>query len=234
MAQEIDPAVKTEASRAIGLDIGMKLAKDENLDRDAVKAGFAEGIARTAELTPAEQEKMLEVVADFNKQLGAYIQKKMEAEAVVNGEAALAFLKKNAAAPGVKTLPGGIQYKVVAEGRPGAPSPKKTDIVRVHYEGKLLDGTTFDSSLTGDSPEPAVFPLNRVIDGWQIALQEMHVGDKWQIWIPPASAYGKTPPIDKIGPDSLLVFEVELLGIEKPPGAPAGGPGAADPLDAPK
>ena len=105
----------------------------------------------------------------------------------------------------------GLKYQVLKHGT-GAVSPKATDTVKVHYEGKLLDGTVFDSSIARG--QPISFPLNGVIPGWTEGLQLMKVGDKFKFEIPPNLAYGEHSPSPAIPPNSTLVFEVELLGIE--------------------
>ena len=113
------------------------------------------------------------------------------------------------------TLPDGataeFQYKILKSGT--GESPKKTDTVTVNYTGTLIDGTVFDSSV--ERGEPATFPLDHVIPGWTEALQLMKVGDKWRIFLPANLAYGDQSPSPKIGPNSTLIFEVELLKIEK-------------------
>ena len=109
------------------------------------------------------------------------------------------------------TTASGLKYQVLKHGT-GAVSPKATDTVTVHYEGKLLDGTVFDSSIARG--QPASFPLNRVIAGWTEGLQLMKVGDKFKFEIPANLAYGANSPSPMIPPNSTLVFEVELLGIE--------------------
>ena len=121
-----------------------------------------------------------------------------------------AFLKKYQAMDGVKLLPGGPLYRVLKSG--SGPSPTRTDVVRTHYRGRFVDGSEFDSSY--ERGEPAVFPVEGVIQGWTEALLQMKVGDRWQIVMPSEMAYGKqgSPPV--IGPDAVLVFEIELLGIE--------------------
>ena len=111
----------------------------------------------------------------------------------------------------IKTTVSGLKYQVLKQGS-GTVSPKATDTVRVHYHGTLLNGTVFDSSV--ERGEPISFPLNRVIPGWTEGLQLMKVGDKFKFEIPPDLAYGENSPSPKIPPNSTLVFEVELLGIE--------------------
>src|SRR5262245_56041875 len=118
-----------------------------------------------------------------------------------------------AAAPAneMKTTASGLKYQVLKEGT-GTVSPKATDTVNVHYHGTLLNGTVFDSSV--ERGQPISFPLNRVIPGWTEGLQLMKVGDKFKFEIPPNLAYGPSSPSPKIPPNSTLVFEVELLGIQ--------------------
>lgn len=111
----------------------------------------------------------------------------------------------------MKTTASGLKYQVLKEGS-GTVSPTATQTVRVHYHGTLLDGTVFDSSV--ERGEPISFPLNRVIPGWTEGLQLMQVGDKYRFTIPPNLAYGPNSPSPKIPPNSTLVFEVELLGIQ--------------------
>jgi FKBP-type peptidyl-prolyl cis-trans isomerase len=112
----------------------------------------------------------------------------------------------------VKTTASGLQYKVMKAGPDGGKSPKATDTVKVHYHGTLIDGTVFDSSV--QRGEPISFPLNGVIPGWTEGVQLMKVGDKFQFTIPSALAYGEQGAGGAIGPNSTLIFEVELLGIE--------------------
>ncbi len=109
------------------------------------------------------------------------------------------------------TTTSGLKYQVLKQGT-GTVSPKATDTVKVHYHGTLLDGTVFDSSV--ERGEPISFPLNQVIPGWTEGLQLMKVGDKFKFEIPPNLAYGANSPSPKIPPNSTLVFEVELLGIQ--------------------
>jgi peptidylprolyl isomerase/FKBP-type peptidyl-prolyl cis-trans isomerase FklB len=121
-----------------------------------------------------------------------------------------AFLANNAKVEGVKTLPSGVQYKVVRSGPEGGVSPTPQDEVKIHYEGKLLDGSVFDSSY--ERGVPSSFVLGNLIPGWVEALQQMKPGDEWILWIPPEQAYG---PQDK-GPipgNSVLIFRIELFDV---------------------
>ncbi len=154
-------------------------------------------------------EEMQNSIRLFQQNLMTAQMKKREEEAVKNEEEAKKFLEENKNKEGVVTHPSGIQYKVLKEGN--GPKPKETDTVKVHYKGSLLDGTVFDSSY--DRGEPITLPLNRVIKGWSEAVQLMPVGSKWQIFIPPNLGYGKEGN-QVIPPNSLLIFEVELLDIE--------------------
>jgi FKBP-type peptidyl-prolyl cis-trans isomerase FklB len=133
-----------------------------------------------------------------------------DSKADANAAAGEAFLKANAAKPGIVELPSGIQYEVIKEGSGAKPGP--TSEVTCHYHGTLIDGTVFDSSVQRGSP--ASFPLNRVIKGWTEALQLMPLGSKWRLFLPPAMAYGDRGAGAVIGPNSTLIFEVELLGIK--------------------
>jgi len=133
------------------------------------------------------------------------------AQAAAQKTRAEAFLAENTKKDGVKSLPSGLQYKTINEGN-GA-MPETTDKVTVHYRGTLVDGTEFDSSYSRNSP--ATFVVNRVIPGWTEALQLMHEGDKWQLFIPPKLGYAERGAGSRIPPNSTLIFEVELLSVNK-------------------
>jgi FKBP-type peptidyl-prolyl cis-trans isomerase len=133
-----------------------------------------------------------------------------EAATKDNMTKAAEFLETNKKAEGVIALESGLQYKVIKKGA-GA-QPKLTSEVKVHYEGKLLNGKVFDSSIARG--EPISFPVSGVIKGWTEALQRMKVGDKWILYIPPGLAYGERGAGGDIGPNELLIFEVELLDVK--------------------
>jgi FKBP-type peptidyl-prolyl cis-trans isomerase FklB len=147
-----------------------------------------------------------------NQLLSSYFQNLQVKKSQNNLKEGQDFLAKNKSKEGVKTLPSGLQYKVLKEGS-GA-SPKATDTVVAHYTGKLLNGTKFDSSL--DRGQPLVYPANQLIPGWTEALQLMKVGSKWELYIPSELAYGERGAGQDIGPNSTLIFEMELLGIGDP------------------
>ena len=152
----------------------------------------------------------LEMSYDEAKQLMSnFFAKLQEEKLFLNKKAGEEFLRINKERPGVKTTASGIQYEVLKDGT-GA-KPKATDNVKVHYEGKLIDGQVFDSSIKRG--EPASFGLNQVIPGWTEALQLMPVGSKYRIYIPSELAYGERGAGEMIEPNSTLVFEVELLDI---------------------
>ncbi|WP_419319429.1 FKBP-type peptidyl-prolyl cis-trans isomerase [Caulobacter sp. ErkDOM-E] len=134
--------------------------------------------------------------------------------------AADAFMAKNAKEPGVVTLPEGLQYKIVRSGPNGGMHPTRADEVKVHYEGKLIDGTIFDSSY--ERGAPASFPLDGLVPAWVIALQRMKAGDEWMLYVPPALGYGAE---DK-GPipgNSVMIFRIELIDVLRAPtGTPKG------------
>ena len=200
---------KQRTSYAIGLDIAKNLkAGGIDLDAKALAAGIADALADKPALKP---EEVREVLTKFQQELMAKGETKNKADSEKNLKAGDAFLAENGKKAGVKTTASGLQYKVLKSGD-GA-SPKKTDSVKVHYHGTLIDGKVFDSSV--QRGEPVTFQVDGVIPGWVEALQLMKVGDKWQLFIPAKLAYGERAPDPLIGPNATLVFEVELLGIEK-------------------
>lgn len=173
----------------------------KSISRDHYLAAFIQSV-RGKELKIAENDAQ-QIVDEFKKRQKAA----QSTDEIQEGEN---FLRENAQKPGVKTTASGLQYKVITQGtglKPGA-----TDRVKVHYEGRLLDGTVFDSSYTRG--EPAVFGLNQVIAGWTEGLQLMPVGSTYELYIPYNLAYGDRSAGDKIAPYSTLIFKVELLGIE--------------------
>ena len=208
----IDPKdAATIASYGIGISTGRSIKSDNvPIDLDAFCQGIRDGA--TGGEAKYTDEQIRAAVVIFQRAMQAQQQQKAEALAEKNKQEGQAFLKQNGAKEGVKTLPSGLQYQVVRQGN-GA-SPKATDTVTVHYEGTLLDGTVFDSSLKRN--QPATFQVNGVIPGWTEALQQMHVGDKWRLFIPAELAYGARGAGGLIGPNSVLIFDVELLGIGQP------------------
>ncbi len=198
-------SVDQRASYGIGHNLGSKLGQDKvlQLDKEALKAGLADGLAQTASrVSEAELE------AAFNA-----LQERAMAAATAAAEKQLAegnaYLEKNKAKPGVTVTASGLQYEVIKSGT-GA-KPTATNTVKVHYHGTLTDGTVFDSSV--ERNEPIEFPVTGVIPGWVEALQLMSVGDKWKLTIPANLAYGSRST-GKIPGNSVLLFEVELLEVK--------------------
>ena len=205
---------KDKISYVIGLQIAGSLVqiKDE-VDLKVLVRGMETGLAGTE---PAiSQEEAMAVQQAFSERLQAKQAAAQQEAATKNRTEGEAFLAANKSKAGVKTTESGLQYQVVTEGT--GPRPAATDTVKVHYTGTLLDGTKFDSSV--DRGEPAQFALNAVIPGWTEALQLMPVGSKYTLWLPSELAYGDRGTPGPIGPNSTLVFEVELLEIVAPQAA---------------
>ena len=200
---------RQRTSYALGMSVGSNL-KQQNMELDA--GAFAAGIVDSLENKPAlTAEEMRQTLISLQQDLEAKAEVKARkygdgAKNLKDGEA---FLAANAAKDGVKTTASGLQYKILKSG--AGESPKASDTVKVHYHGTLIDGTVFDSSV--DRGEPVSFPLDGVIAGWTEGLQMMKVGGKWQLFVPSKLAYGEQARSAEIGPNSTLVFEVELLGI---------------------
>ncbi|HTI70810.1 MAG TPA: FKBP-type peptidyl-prolyl cis-trans isomerase [Candidatus Limnocylindria bacterium] len=196
---------KARSSYAVGADIGNSMKRqDLDLDPQALAAGIVDIFAGKSKLTDDEIKAALE---DLKGQMMA----KMKNAGVENLKKGTEFLAANGKKEGVKTTASGLQYKLLKAGKADGKSPKATDTVKVHYHGTMIDGEVFDSSL---KREPVTFPLNGVIPGWTEGLQLMKEGDKFQFVIPPDLAYGEQGR-PGIKPNSVLIFEVELLGIEK-------------------
>jgi FKBP-type peptidyl-prolyl cis-trans isomerase len=164
------------------------------------------------------------LTADDRQKAGSFLHDAYQSWATRNKAAAAAFLAHNATQPGVKTTGSGLQYVVMAAGEPGSPMPAAGDHVTVQYRGRFLDGKEFDSSYSRG--KPAVIRPGDVIAGWREALAMMHRGAQWRVFVPPDLAYAMTPP-PSIPPNSLLVFDIELVGVDPADNAGAPGPAAA-------
>jgi len=197
--------LKDRASYSIGLNVGFNM-KRQNVDinQDAFIAGFKDAITpgKTPQLT---EEQVRETMMAFQKDM----EQKQSQQAEKNAGEGQKFLSDNKSKDGVKTTASGLQYKVMKEGN-GA-QPKATDTVTVNYRGTLTDGTEFDSSYKRN--QPASFPVGGVIKGWTEALQLMKAGAKYQLFIPADLAYGKEGR-PGIPPNSVLIFEVELMDVK--------------------
>lgn len=212
--QDADTQVDDTVGYFLGFSVGQSFAQQGFQSSDFTIEGMQKGLsdALSGE-APALSDEQL---ATVQGKIQAILQKRQNAraeemrkQAVLNLEKSNVWMEQNGKADGVKDLAKGIQYKVIKEGEGGSPSPQ--DTVRVHYTGKLTNGEVFDSSVARG--EPAEFPVNGVIQGWQLALQKMKVGSKWMLYIPPDMAYGERGSMPKIGPNEVLIFEVELLEI---------------------
>ena len=201
---------KEQASYMIGMSLGKNLQEvKDDIDVDTVVKAMRSSVAGEKLLLTEDQAK--KIAEDFSQKMQAKQIAKMMADAKNNLDSGNKFLAENAKKAGVTTTPSGLQYQVLAAGTGAKPGIK--DGVKVHYKGTLLDGKTFDSSY--DRGQPAVMPLEGVIPGWSEGLQLMPVGAKYKFWIPAKLAYGEQAP-PMIGPNQVLVFEVELLEIVKP------------------
>jgi FKBP-type peptidyl-prolyl cis-trans isomerase FklB len=206
--------VKTDdqkASYALGFRSAEQMRSLENLDLDAMVAGLRDGFDEKGESRLGDED-LDQLIRDFQGRMMAAQQKKVEEEAGKNLEASEKFLADNAERDGVTVTESGMQYEVLASGEEGAASPTLNDTVEVHYHGTLPDGTVFDSSV--EREQPATFGLQQIIPGWQEALPMMKEGDKWKIVLPPSLAYGEQGAGGDIGPNQVLIFEIELLDVK--------------------
>jgi FKBP-type peptidyl-prolyl cis-trans isomerase len=204
---------KEKFSYALGMNTGKRMA--EGLKKQAVPydpalltRGLKDGLAGGKTLlTDAEAQTIL---TDMQKEMRDKQQAKSQAEGAANKKQGDDFLAANKAKEGVVTLPSGLQYKILKAGT--GSKPAAGDSVVCNYRGTLINGTEFDSSYKRG--QPATFPVGGVIKGWTEALQLMPVGSKWQLFVPSDLAYGERGAGADIGPDTTLIFEVELLSIE--------------------
>lgn len=209
-------APKTDREKlgyALGMDVGRRLkAQPLDADQNMLLAGLHDSITGTQQLMT--DDELRATLMAFSKQMQAKMQAQRDAataDSSKNKAAGDAFLAANKTKPGVKTLDDGLQYKVIKEGT--GPMPSATDTVTVKYKGTLIDGKVFDSSEQHGGT--ASFPVGGVIHGWTEALQKMKVGSQWQLFIPSALAYGDQGAGADIAPGSTLIFDVELVSIDK-------------------
>ncbi len=158
-----------------------------------------------------EQPEYHQIMQDFQKKLQEVVAEQKKKVADANAEAGKKFLEENAKKDGIQVTASGLQYEVIQEG--AGDHPAATDVVKVHYEGTLLNGQIFDSSIKRG--EPVEFPLNQVIPGWTEGVQLMTPGSKYRFYIPSGLAYGERGAGEMIGPNSTLIFDVELIEIKK-------------------
>jgi FKBP-type peptidyl-prolyl cis-trans isomerase len=206
------PALKTQkekVSYSIGLDIGRNMKRQTlELDVAIFTRGVQDGLAEAKPLMT--DQEIQECMTTFQKEVMARMAENARKQGEKNQKEGEAFLAENKKKPGVKTLPSGLQYKVLTEGT--GRMPKAADTVVTHYRGTFIDGKEFDSSYKRG--EPATFPVNRVIPAWVEALQLMKEGSKWQLFVPGALGYGEQGAGQDIGPNATLIFEVELVKVK--------------------
>ena len=209
LAQEKAPPKdkKEKTGYAIGVNIGADMKRMSiEIDADMVAQGIKDIYAGKLKLS---DEEIRTTLTELNKEMQSKENERMKILGEKNKKEGEAFLAENKKKEGVKTLPSGLQYKVIKEGT--GKVPKATDTVTTNYRGTLIDGTEFDSSYKRG--QPASFPVNGVIPGWTEALQLMKTGSKWQLFIPSNLAYGERGS-GTIGPNAVLVFEIELLAVK--------------------
>jgi len=198
-------------SYSIGLSVGKNLTRDSiTVSPDAFLRGVMDAGRDSAARLMSDAQVQSCIMAFQDS-----MRSKQEAQARVAGEEQMtkgaAFLAENGKKPGVVTLPSGLQYKVITEGKGKTPTEKST--VTTHYRGRLIDGKEFDSSYKRG--QPAQFPCNGVIRGWTEALLLMKEGSKWELYVPPDLAYGASGAGGVIPPNATLIFDVELISVDK-------------------
>ncbi len=226
LAPAADPQLKDQkekVSYSIGLDIGSTLKRQLiEVNPELLNKGIQDGLSGAKPLMTDEETKA--TMATFQKEMLAKQAASKKAAGEKNSTDGKKFLEENKKKEGVKTTSSGLQYKVLKDGT--GPSPKETETVKVNYRGTTIDGTEFDSSYKRG--QPAEFPVNRVIKGWTEALQLMKVGSKYQLFVPADLAYGERGAGSDIGPNAVLMFDVELLGINPVVTTPTPKPAAYD------
>ncbi|KGI77916.1 FKBP-type peptidyl-prolyl cis-trans isomerase [Oleiagrimonas soli] len=200
---------RTKASYAVGYQIGTRVAQGKStFDIDMLVRALRDAYAGRAPKVPAAQ--MREQLNLLGQQLHERAEEGFHKLAVANAAESSRFMAQNRSQVGVVTLPSGVQYKVLRKGTGAHPTLKST--VVANYRGALIDGMEFDSSYAHG--RPVTFPVDRMLPGWKDVLPRMRVGGKWKVWIPPTQAYGARGQLPRIGPNEVLVFEIELLGVK--------------------
>jgi len=199
---------RDKESYSIGFTFGQSLkAQGLDLNLEAYNAGIRDGLG--GEKPQLSREEMLKNMAEVQKRFVAAQQKALKELGEKNLAEGKAFLEENGKKEGVKTLPSGLQYRVLAEG--SGKSPGASDQVTVNYRGTLINGNEFDSSYKRGAP--ATFQADKVIRGWTEALQLMKEGSRWQLFIPPQLGYGERGA-GPVPPNATLIFEVELISVK--------------------
>ena len=200
---------KDKVSYAFGMNIANNMKRQGiEINPDVVASGMKDMMAGKTVMNESQAQQVL---MTFQQEMMAKQADKAKVSGEKNKVEGEKFLAENKKKAGVKVLPSGVQYIILKEGT--GPMPKPTDSVKTHYRGTLIDGTEFDSSYKRG--EPAVFGVTQVIPGWTEALQQMKTGSKWQLFIPSEKAYAERGSGPDIGPNATLIFDIELLSIEK-------------------
>jgi FKBP-type peptidyl-prolyl cis-trans isomerase FklB len=201
---------KEKQSYAMGMNLGIGLHRQGmTLDPALLARGLRD--AQAGGKTALTEDEMRAAVQQFQNEVRQKMQSAAQGESAANRKTGQEFLDANKSKPGVITLPDGLQYKILKEG--DGPKPTASDTVSCNYRGTLISGKEFDSSYKRG--QPASFPVSGVIKGWTEALELMPVGSKWELYIPADLAYGDRGAGQDIAPGETLIFEIELLGIEK-------------------
>ena len=205
-----DITTKSSEAEQVGYSFGYLMGKSnadslQGIDLDAFSAGLK--AAAAGKQATLSDEEMAQVLTQFKRQSEAKELIELKRKAEKNAKIGQAFLTENAKKPGIKATKSGLQYQILQEGKGKSPSANSN--VRVHYEGRLIDGTVFDSSIARN--QPVVFRTTQVITGWTEGLQLMKEGAKYRFFIPAELAYGQIGSGDVIEPNSTLIFDVELL-----------------------
>ena len=202
-------STKEKVSYCIGYETGKNLKMQfSDINMDLLLDGFQNAIKEEA--PKLAEKEIISILTTLRQQIEIQQKQYIAQISDKNKQEGEAFLKSNKEKDGMVSLPSGLQYKVVQKGS-GKDSPTLFDTVKIHYKGHFIDGKIFDSSYERNQPQ--ILPVNRVIQGWSEALQMMKIGDSWQLFVPPYLAYGEHGFGPHIGPNSTLVFDVELLEI---------------------
>jgi FKBP-type peptidyl-prolyl cis-trans isomerase FklB len=205
-----EPVDMKVVSYIIGADLGLKLRTNSvEASLDNLIAGIKDALGGAE--PKYSQEEQQKIMTAFQNELRVKMEKKQAELAKKNIKLSEEFLAENGKKNGVITTASGLQYEVIKEGN--GPKPSASDKVKAIYKGQLINGTVFDDS----RGQPREFPVSGVVQGWQEALPMMATGSKWKLYVPPSLGYGATPRGPVIEPNSVLVFEIELVEISKAP-----------------
>lgn len=206
---------KSADRQQVGYSFGFLMGKSnanavDDLDLDSFMTGFKQGFE--GKESALNNEQMIKVLSQYKKKVEAEELSAFQKKANDNLKVGNDFLAKNATQSGIKTTTSGLQYEIIKQG--SGKTASLNDNIKVHYEGRLLDGTIFDSSIARD--EPVILPLKSVIKGWQEGIQLMPTGSTYRLFVPAKLAYGEIGSGDSIPPNSAVIYDIELLDIVSP------------------